>query len=120
MAGGTQMDSLTPVTPPRPTATDIAETCPKTPTLLAYGTRCGKPGCRCTCGELHRTRYLRWREGGRHRRRYVPLAEVAQVEAILARRRQAAAEARLQALTDAQLIRQLEARYRALLELCRG
>lgn len=111
------MDSLPTPTPARPTASEIAETCPKTPALLVYGTRCGKPGCRCTRGELHPTQYMRWREAGRHRRRYVPKGELADVEAILARRRREAADARLRVMTDDELIRQLEARYRALREL---
>ena len=40
--------------------------------------RCGRPGCRCSQGELHGPyHYLFWREGGRLRKRYVRLADAA-------------------------------------------
>jgi hypothetical protein len=49
---------------------------------------CGKPGCRCARGELHGPYLtLRWREGGRQRRRYVPLRLVLAVRKELERRR---------------------------------
>jgi hypothetical protein len=39
--------------------------------------RCGKPSCRCARGILHGPYwYLRWREHGRQRRRYVRLERV--------------------------------------------
>jgi hypothetical protein len=69
-------------------ATDFAETFPKIVALVAHGTRCGKPNCRCTAGELHPTHYLRWREGTAQRRRYVRQRDVPAVRAILDRRRE--------------------------------
>lgn len=59
------------------------ETCrllPKIPpepgTLQAEYRRCGKPSCRCARGARHGPYvYLRWREGGRQRRRYVRAAD---------------------------------------------
>ncbi len=110
------MDSL-PTPAVALSALEVAETCPKTPALVVARTRCGKAGCRCNRGELHPTRYLRWREGGRHRRRYVRQADVAAVEAVLTRRRSERTAARLQRIGDAQLIRMLEARYRLLADL---
>jgi hypothetical protein len=68
--------------------TDFAETFPKIVALVAHGTRCGKPNCRCTRGMLHPTHYLRWREGPTQRRRYVRHCEVPAVRAILERRRE--------------------------------
>lgn len=62
---------------------------PKTGSLQEEWRRCGKPGCRCTSGALHGPYwYLRWREGGRQRRRYVSRAQGnATREAIEQRRR---------------------------------
>lgn len=110
------MDSL-----PTPAATlsarEVAETCPKIPALVAARTRCGRPTCRCARGELHATRYLRWREGGRHRRRYVRQADVADVEAVLAERRRERAVERMTWRQAARLLEQLDARYRLLADL---
>jgi hypothetical protein len=48
---------------------DVAKTCPKIPALLPTLKTCGKASCRCTAGRLHGPyHYLRWREGGIHRR----------------------------------------------------
>ena len=45
---------------------------PKTGSVQAEWRRCGKPACRCTRGTPHGPYwYLRWREDGRQRRRYV-------------------------------------------------
>ncbi len=39
--------------------------------------RCGRPNCRCRTGTLHGPYYeLRWRDRGRHRKRYVPRGDV--------------------------------------------
>ena len=47
--------------------------------------RCGKSACRCARGELHGPYwYLRWREGGHQRKRYVKPADLGHVEAALA------------------------------------
>jgi hypothetical protein len=36
--------------------------------------KCGKPNCRCTCGELHKSLYLVQSQGGRLRQICVPQA----------------------------------------------
>ncbi len=44
--------------------------------------RCGKPGCRCARGELHRAHYRMWRDkGGRLRKEYVRARDVEAVKA---------------------------------------
>jgi hypothetical protein len=71
-----------------PSVTHFAETFPKIPALVFDYKSCGKAGCCCQRGELHGPYvYLRWREGRRQRRRYVPVAEVDAVQTIIARRR---------------------------------
>jgi len=58
---------------------------PKTGSLQAEWRRCGKPRCRCTGGTLHGPYwYLRWREGGRQRRQYVPCEQVNAMRAAIA------------------------------------
>src|SRR6266581_173708 len=50
---------------------------PKTGSLQEEWRRCGKSTCRCASGTLHGPYwYLRWREGGRQRRQYVPSEQV--------------------------------------------
>jgi hypothetical protein len=50
--------------------------------------RCGKPTCRCTNGMLHGPYwYLRWRDRGRQRRRYVPRERVDGMQAAIEQRR---------------------------------
>lgn len=110
------MDSL-PASAVALSALEVAESCPKIPALVAARTRCGKAGCRCARGELHDTRYLRWREGGRHRRRYVRRADVADVEAVLARRRMERAAARMTWQQAARELERLDARCRELADL---
>src|SRR5829696_955949 len=74
----------------RASALEFAKTCHKTPALVAYRVRCGKRNCRCTAGARHGPYwFLRWREGGRHRRRYVKAADVPAVRAIIERRQAA-------------------------------
>ena len=74
----------------RGSALEIAETFHKTPALVTYRVRCGKPNCRCNNGELHGLYwFLRWREGGKQRRRYVKAADVPAVRAIIERRQAA-------------------------------
>jgi hypothetical protein len=66
---------------------EIAETFHKTPALVTYRVRCGKPTCRCAAGDGHGPYwYLRWREGGVQRRRYVRNADVPAVRAIIDQR----------------------------------
>jgi hypothetical protein len=68
---------------------EIAETFHKTPALVSYRVRCGKPTCRCANGEGHGPYwYLRWREGAVQRRRYVRHADVPAVRAIIDRRQE--------------------------------
>ena len=74
---------------------EFAETFHKTPALVRHRVRCGKPACRCATGEGHGPYwFLRWREGGVQRRRYVRQADVAAVGAVIARRRRDEREAR--------------------------
>lgn len=69
-------------------AYDIAKSFYKTPALVSHRVRCGKTGCRCVEGAGHGPYwFLHWREGGTQRRRYVRQADVAAVQAIIARRR---------------------------------
>ena len=61
---------------------------PKIGSLQAEWRRCGKPRCRCARGPLHGPYwYLRWREGGRQRRQYVPWEQVNAMRAAIAQRR---------------------------------
>jgi hypothetical protein len=61
---------------------------PKTGSLQPEWRRCGKLRCRCISGTLHGPYwYLRWREGGRQRRQYVPWEQVDAMRAALAQRR---------------------------------
>ena len=79
--------------------------------LLANPVRCGKPTCRCACGELHGPYlYRRWREGGRQRRQYVRPQDAQRVDAAVAEWR------RLHPPAD-QLRRELAALRRLLREL---
>jgi Family of unknown function (DUF6788) len=46
--------------------------------------RCGYPKCRCKHGLLHGPYvYLRWRESGRQRKRYIPMSRMSDVLADL-------------------------------------
>jgi hypothetical protein len=104
---------------PASRVTDFAETFPKIPALVGHGTRCGKPTCRCTRGQLHPTHYLRWRDGSVQRRRYVRTADVPVVRAILAKRRQQRATERLALALSMRSWRELSgwiAEYEASLE----
>jgi hypothetical protein len=85
---GEQKKRFLPATRARASATELAKTLYKIPTLLTTWTRCGKPQCRCTAGHLHGPYHaLHWREGSVQRRRYVRAAEVPAVQEILAKRR---------------------------------
>jgi hypothetical protein len=51
--------------------------------------RCGRRNCRCVAGRLHGPYYARhWREGGRQRKAYVPVAHVPAVLVAIEVRRQ--------------------------------
>ena len=61
---------------------------PKTGSLQPEWRRCGKPRCRCATGPLHGPYwYLRWREGGRQCRQYVPREQVNAMRAAIAQRK---------------------------------
>ncbi len=64
-------------------ATETPEPLPKTlpGVVCAQRVRCGKPGCRCADGQGHLAFYRFWRERGRLRKCYVPLADLASVRA---------------------------------------
>jgi hypothetical protein len=65
-------------------ALEFAKTFHKTPALVSYRVRCGKPNCRCAKGEGHGPYwFLHWRQGGKQRRRYVRQTEVAAVRAVI-------------------------------------
>ncbi len=49
-------------------------------TLSARASTCGKPNCRCTQGELHRSLYLVQSQGGKLRQICVPQAWQARVQ----------------------------------------
>ncbi len=78
-----QMDWLLELTPfRRRSALEFVKTFHKRIALVSYRGRCGKPGCRCTRGERHGPYwYVRWREDGRQRRRYVKPEELEAVRA---------------------------------------
>ena len=77
--------------------------------LVAQMVRCGKPNCRCACGDLHGPYFVRgWREGGDQHRRYVPLAEVEGIRRELA-----------EAAVERERVRAAWAQYRGLRDLLR-
>lgn len=90
---------------------NFAETLHKTPALVCYRVRCGKPSCHCATGERHGPYwFLHWREGTVQRRRYIRQADVPAVKAIIARRRagdRAARQHAAQAVTNLRRIRNL-------------
>lgn len=74
---------------------DFARAFHKTPALVCYPVRCGKPPCRCAVGQGYGPYwFLHWREGAIQRRRYVRQANVDAVRAVIARRRHLDREAR--------------------------
>jgi len=73
---------------PRPERQMIFAGLPPTSSLQREWRRCGKPRCPCASGMLHGPYwYLRWREGGRQRRRYVPRERVDATRAAIEQRR---------------------------------
>jgi hypothetical protein len=95
--------------PPARAIIEFAKTFPKIPALVEQRTRCGKACCRCNRGDLHGpVVYLRWREGGRQRRRYVRRADVDAVRAVLERRRAERVRERIIVAEDLALLRRLE------------
>ena len=61
---------------------------PKTGSLREEWRRCGKSTCRWARGTLHGPYwYLRWREGARQRRRYVPREQVTAIQDAIEQRR---------------------------------
>ncbi len=61
-------------------------------TLTTFRRRCGKANCRCAEGEAHESPALSYTEGGRTKTLTLSGAEVAEVEAALARYQGARAE----------------------------
>ncbi len=85
---------------------EFAETFHKTPALVCHTVRCGKPTCRCMTGEGHGPYwFLRWRDGAHQHRRYVKKADLAEVRAVVQRRR---AEDRADRLARALALRGLQ------------
>lgn len=70
-------------------------------TLTTFRRRCGKAACRCATGEPHESPALTFTESGRTKTITLTAAEVAEVEAALARYE--AARAELEAQTEAGL-----------------
>ena len=98
-----------------PSPLELAETLYKTPALAHHRVRCGKPNCKCAGGEGHGPyHYLLWREGRVQRRRYVRQADVAAVQAVVARRRAADRAVRLAAALAWDDLRRLGAWLREL------
>ncbi len=51
--------------------------------------RCGRDNCRCAKGDLHGPYFTRrWRENGRLRRQYVPMAQLRAVLAAIVREKE--------------------------------
>jgi hypothetical protein len=87
---------------------DLPETFPKTPALVSYYTRCGKPRCRCRQGSLHGPYWqLRWREVSTQRRRYVRPGDLAGVQAAIAQRRAHRQRVRRQMAASMQMLTRL-------------
>lgn len=63
-------------------STETGEGSPLAGAVVAQYVRCGKPGCRCTRGELHGPYYYRFvRQGKRRRKFYVRLSDADQTKA---------------------------------------
>jgi uncharacterized protein DUF6788 len=93
----------------RASSLELAKTLYKIPALLTIHTRCGKPNCRCTRGELHGPYHaLHWREGPTQRRRYVKARDVAAVRAVIDRRRAERARLRFAFAADLALLCRLD------------
>ena len=73
---------------PRPEWPMTFDVVPPIGSLQREWRRCGKPRCRCARGSRHGPYwYLRWREGGRQRRRYVARERVDATRAALEQQR---------------------------------
>ena len=94
---------------------EFAKAFHKTPALVSYRVRCGKPHCRCS-GDVGHGPYwfLRWREGGVQRRRYVRRADVAAIRAVVEQRQRDEHEARHAAAVAMEDLRRLRAWLREL------
>lgn len=113
------MDSLPSSPPSAATAVQFVQTFPKRQglALVTHGTRCGRAWCRCSRGgQLHETAYLRWREAGKQRRRYVRKAELEAVRDVLMRRRLERRHERMTWQDAARLLARLDATYRTAAE----
>ena len=104
-------------TPGRP-APNHGKPLPKTDAgaVCVQYVRCSKPSCRCARGELHGPyAYRFWREDGRLRKRYIPPADVAAVQAACSTRRLRQALHRMDLQDGTQTWRALAARVREVL-----
>ncbi len=94
---------------------EFAKVFHKTPTLVSYRVRCGKPRCSCATDMGHGPYwFLRWREGTVQRRRYVRQADVAAVRAVIERRQRDKHENRRVAALATADLRRLRAWLREL------
>lgn len=85
------------------------------PALVSYCTRCGDPSCRCTRGDLHGPYwYLRWRERGVQRRRYVAATELEAVRVYLDEHRRQRVASEREILAAVSSLRRVEAMLRDL------
>ena len=84
----------------RPLSTiELAESFYKIPALMVYRVRCGRANCRCADGIGHGPyAFLHWRDdSGRQCRRYVRVADLEAVRAIIGKRRAERYQARREA-----------------------
>ena len=81
-------------------------------TVSTFRRRCGKPNCRCAAGQGHESPALVSSEGGRTKTVTLAGAEVADVEAAVARYAQARAELERQAATGIAALRASQAQNR--------
>jgi len=82
-------------------------------TVSTFRRRCGKPTCRCAGGEPHASPALVFTEDGRTRTVTLSEAEVAEVEAAVARYRAAQAQLEQQAVAGVAAFRARRAQRRS-------
>jgi hypothetical protein len=82
-------------------------------TVSTFRRRCGKPTCRCAAGDPHESPALVFTEDGRTKTVTLSEAEVAEVEAAVARYRAAQAELEQQAVAGVAAFRARRAQRRS-------
>lgn len=82
-------------------------------TVSTFRRRCGKPNCRCAAGDPHESPALVFTEGGRTKTVTLSKAEVAEVEAAVARYRAAHAQLEQRAVTGIAAFRARRAHRRS-------